>query len=144
MLSDNILSAPHIPFECGRGKLTILDIVFCDDKRDAIIGQIKDKCGKPIENALIVLYQNCRHKDHKDDEKGCKRDDSKPVSYEFSNKHGEFAFGPLCNDKEYFVRAWLSSPVKVEHECITFCDSCDCLKADCNKPGDRKFLDDLQ
>ena len=133
MSTDNI-TPTNSSSERERGKLTKLDIILCDEKNDAIVGQIKDRCGKAIPDALIILYQKC-HSGH----------DLNPVMFEFSSKCGEFAFGPLCRDKEYSVKAWLNSPVEIRHECVSFCERAGCLKADCGeKRREVKFIDDIE
>ena len=63
----------------------------------------------------------------------------KPVSHTFTDKDGEFVFGPLCPDKSYEVQIWVN---EVKH--VKLCAECNkhgrCLKGvkldDCDKHHD--------
>ena len=64
----------------------------------------------------------------------------KPVSHTFTDKDGEFVFGPLCPDKKYEIQIWVD---RVKH--VKVCAECGrhgkCLKGtklECKK----HFCDD--
>ena len=80
-----------------------LEITLPEDNRDLIYGVIKDCHGDPIENAAIKLVEVCYEYGEKE---------LKPVSHTFSDKQGEFVFGPLCPDREYTVQIWVD---RVKH-----------------------------
>lgn len=82
-----------------KGKQFDLEINLPEDNRNVIYGVIKDCYGDPVKDAVVKLIEVC----------GCER---KPVSHTFTDKEGEFVFGPLCPDKSYEVQIWAN---KVKH-----------------------------
>ena len=65
----------------------------------------------------------------------CGKEERKPVSHTFTDKHGEFVFGPLCPDKLYEIQIWVDQ-VKHAKVCATCEHEGDCLKGidiDCNQ-----------
>jgi len=99
------------------GKQFDLDITIPEDGRDVIYGIVRDCYKNPVCDAVVKLIEV---------EKGCK-EDRKPVSHTFTDKHGEFVFGPLCPRKFYAIEIWAN---KVEH--VKICAKCNregnCLK----------------
>ena len=99
------------------GKQFDLDITIPEDNRDVIYGIVIDCCKKPVCDAVVKLIEV---------DKYCK-EDRKPVSHTFTDKYGEFVFGPLCPDKLYTIEIWANT---VEH--IKICAKCNregkCLK----------------
>ncbi len=97
-----------------------LDINLPEDNRDLIYGIIKDLHGNPVEDAAIKLVEVCY------DFGG---EELKPVSHTFSDKQGEFVFGPLCPDKNYSLQIWVD---RVKH--VKICADCKkfgkCLKGE--------------
>ena len=69
------------------------------------------------------------------------------VIYNFTDKEGEFVFGPLCPGKEYALQIWVNDTKKIkicakchhEGKCLKGdkCDKCDCFiddhKENCDK-----------
>ena len=100
------------------GKEFDLDIVLANDHRDVIYGVVKDCFKEPVRNAVVKLVEV----EHKFGKK-----ELKPVSHTFTDKEGEFVFGPLCPGKKYSVQIWKDS---VKH--IKICAKCthegECLK----------------
>ena len=96
------------------GKQFDLEIVLPEDSRDVIYGVVKDCYQDPICNAVVKLIEVCG-------------DERKPVSHTFTDKDGEFVFGPLCPDKYYEVQVWVN---RVKH--VKLCARCKhdgkCLK----------------
>lgn len=87
------------------GKQYDLDITISKDNRTVIYGIVKDDCGDSIEDAVVKLVEvDC----------DCK-DERKPVSHTFTDKNGEFVFGPLCPDRYYSIEIWAN---KVKHSKI--------------------------
>ena len=109
------------------GKQYDLDIIVGEDGRDVIYGVVRDCCREPIKDAVVKLIEiDCRHG----------KEERKPITHTFTDKNGEFVFGPLCNNREYEIQIWANC---VKH--IKVCDMCkpegDCLKGEkieCKKP----------
>ena len=91
-----------------------LEINLPGDNRDVIFGVIKDCFKEPVEDAVVKLIEVTR-------EYG--KEERKPVSHTFTDKDGEFVFGPLCPDKNYEIQFWAN---KVKH-----CKQC----VECKKQG---------
>ena len=91
-----------------------LEINLPEDARDVIFGTIKDCFKEPVEDAVVKLIEVSR-------EDG--KEERKPVSHTFTDKDGEFVFGPLCPDKKYEIQFWAN---KVKH-----CKQC----VECKKQG---------
>lgn len=109
-----------------KGKQFDLEINIDEDRRNVIYGVVKDSCNEPVKDAVVKLIEVTKH-------------DREPVSHTFTNKDGEFVFGPLCPDKQYAINIWAS---KVEH--VKICKSCHkerkCLKGIdiyCDKPFEK-------
>lgn len=86
-----------------KGKQFDIDINLPEDERNVIFGVIKDCYKDPVEDAVVKLIEVCY-------EYG--KEIRKPVSHTFTDKHGEFVFGPLCPDKTYEILVWVN---KVRH-----------------------------
>lgn len=120
-----------------KGKQFDLDITLPEDNRDLIYGVIRDCHGDPVEDAAIKLIEVCYEYGEKI---------LKPVSHTFSDKQGEFVFGPLCPDREYSLQIWVD---RVKH--IKICVDCkkigkclkgeklDCPDKPCKEPCDPIF-----
>ena len=109
-----------------KGKQFDIEINLPEDNRNVIFGVIKDCFKDPVEDAVVKLIEVCR-------EYG--KEERKPVSHTFTDKDGEFVFGPLCPDKEYEIQFWAD---KVKH--VKICAECKhtgkCLKGiklDCDR-----------
>lgn len=97
-----------------KGKQFDLEITLPEDNRNVIYGIIKDCYKEPVEDAVVKLVEVCY-------EYG--KEERNPVSHTFTDKTGEFVFGPLCPDKKYEIQIWAD---KVKH-----CKQC----VDCKKHG---------
>lgn len=103
-----------------------LEAKLMEDNRAAFFGIVKDSYNEPIRDAVVKLIEVVK-------EYG--KEERRPVSHTFTDKEGEFVFGPLCPRKKYEIQIWAN---KVEH--VKFCEVCPhngkCLKGielDCNK-----------
>ncbi len=96
------------------GKQFDLEINLDEDCRNVIFGVIKDSCHEPVKDAVVKLIEVTKH-------------GRKPVSHTFTDKEGEFVFGPLCPDKKYAIDIWAN---RVEHVkiCKTIKKDRKCLK----------------
>ena len=92
-----------------KGKQYDLDITIPEDNRNVIYGIIRDCYKEPIEDAVVKLIEVCFEHGH---------EERKPVSHTFTDKDGEFVFGPLCPDKRYEVQVWVN---RVKH--VKICKS---------------------
>ena len=96
------------------GKQFDLDLKLPEDDRNVVYGIIRDSHGKPVTDAVVKLVEVCQ--DHR-----------KPVSHTFTDKEGEFVFGPLCPHKSYSIEIWVN---RVKH--VKICKTCNkegkCLK----------------
>lgn len=87
-----------------------LDVKLPEDNRQAIFGIIKDSYGEPLSDAVVKLIEI---------EKEFGREERKPVTHTFTDKAGQFVFGPLCPKKRYAIEIWAN---RVDH--IKICDIC--------------------
>ena len=96
------------------GKQFDLELKLPEDNRNVVYGLVKDNYGLPVCEAVVKLVE-------------VSDDDRKPVSHTFTDKEGEFVFGPLCPHKSYAIEIWAN---KVEH--VKICKVCNkdknCLK----------------
>jgi len=136
------------------GKQFDLDIVLPEDNRGVLFGTVKDCYKEPVKDAVVKLIEvDCE----------CGKEERKPVSHTFTDKNGEFVFGPLCPDKKYDLQIWVNKVkhVKVcskchrEGKCLKGVDlkKCDCFvgkkedldkckeKCDYKKDDDKKYDD---
>ena len=100
------------------GKQFDLDITLPEDNRDVIYGVVKNCFKEPVDNAVVKLVEV---------EFKYGKKEIKPVSHTFTDKHGEFVFGPLCDNRLYEVEIWVNN---VKHAKI--CTEChrkgECLR----------------
>jgi len=119
------------------GKQFDLNIKLPEDNRNVIYGIIKDKYGDPVSDAVVKLVEIVYD---------CCKEERRPVSHTFTDKEGEFVFGPLCEKKTYAIQIWANA-VKHCKICTEANRECKCLKGiklDCKpehipdcKPGCR-------
>ncbi len=107
-----------------------LDAVFKipQDNRGVIHGQVIDECNKPIEDAVVKLFEFDNKWDGKWD---CKKPECQkmhPLTHAFTDECGQFLFGPLCADKHYFIKIWVND-VCVAKDFVEFKRDCDCIKS---------------
>ena len=118
------------------GKQIDLDITLPEDNRDVIYGVVKNCFKEPVCDAVIKLVEIVY-------EHG--KEERRPVGHTFTNKDGEFVFGPLCPGKEYSLQVWVNNTKKVkvcakchhEGKCLKGekVEKCDCFIDDKpNKP----------
>ena len=115
------------------GKQFDVEIMLPEVNRHVIYGVIRDCYKEPICDAVVKLVEV---------EKDCDKEERKPVAHTFTDKDGEFVFGPLCPNKYYEILVWVN---KVHH--VKVCAKCKhegkCLKGvkmdQCDfKMGDKK------
>lgn len=68
------------------------------DPRPALLGSVIGDDGKPVESALIAVY-----------EAGGSTAPDTPVGSLYTDEFGQFAFGPLSPGKLYLVRVYKNS-----------------------------------
>ena len=120
---ENEKKKPHCPVVdvdgfIANGKQFDLDITLPTDNRDVIFGVIRNCFKEPVDNAVVKLIE-IEHKMGKEERK--------PVSHTFTDKDGEFVFGPLCPGKEYAIQIWVDDVKHVKICAKTFREG-KCLK----------------
>ena len=100
------------------GKQFDLDITLPEDNRDVIYGVVKNCFKEPVCNAVVKLVEV----DFKYGKK-----EIKPVSHTFTDKEGEFVFGPVCPDKKYAIQIW-KDDVKHIKLCVKTHTNAKCIK----------------
>ncbi len=100
------------------GKQFDLDITIPEDGRDVIYGVVRNCYKEPICDAVVKLIEVVYE---------CGKEEHRPVSHTFTDKDGEFVFGPLCSNRNYELEIWVN---KVKH--VKICAKCDC-DGDCLK-----------
>jgi len=133
---ENEKKKPHCPIVdvdgvIANGKQFDIDITLPHDNRDVIYGVIKNCFKEPVADAVVKLIEI----DYK-----MGKDERKPVSHTFTDKNGEFVFGPLCPGKEYAIQIWVDDVKHVKVCAKTFHEG-KCLKGlkldkcdECDKP----------
>ena len=100
------------------GKQFDLEINLPEDNRNVIYGVVKDCYGDPVCDAVVKLIEIVCD---------CGKEERRPVSHTFTDKEGEFVFGPLCANKFYAIEIWVDN---VKH--CKVCTNCKregkCLK----------------
>ena len=81
------------------GKQFDLDIVLPQDDRDVIYGIVRDCYKDPVADATVKLIEVSYDKG---------KEERKPVSHTFTDKDGEFVFGPLCPNRKYEIQIWVN------------------------------------
>lgn len=118
-----------------KGKQFDLDIVVPEDDRNVIYGVLKNRHGDPIKDAVVKLIEVVHEYGKRE---------KRPVSHTFTDKDGEFVFGPLCPDRKYEIQIWVD---RVKH--IKICkdshfEKRDCLKGirldDCDCDNDKEEI----
>lgn len=119
----------------SKGKQFDLDVTLPEDNRDVIYGVIKDFFKRPVSDAVVKLVEVV-YKDGKEERR--------PIGHTFTDKEGEFVFGPLCPDRHYALQIWSNDTknikicAKCNHEgkCLKGekCDKCDIFIGDDHKP----------
>ena len=118
------------------GKQFDLDITLPEDNRDVIYGVVKNCFKEPVDNAVVKLIEVvCEHG----------KEERRPIGHTFTDKEGEFVFGPLCPGREYALQIWVNDTKKIkicakchhEGKCLKGDkhDKCDCFldcKDDCH------------
>ena len=110
------------------GKQFDLEIVLPEDNRNVLFGIVKNCYKEPVKDAVVKLIEvNCE----------CGKEERNPVTHTFTDKNGEFVFGPLCPDKKYEIQIFVNRVkhvrvcAKTHHEgkCLKGVDltKCDCF-----------------
>ena len=90
---------------------------------------------EPVENAVVKLVEVVCDKG---------KDERRPIGHTFTDKEGEFVFGPLCPGKQYAIQIWVNDTKKIkicakchhEGKCLKGDkhDKCDCFLGEHEKP----------
>jgi len=125
----------------NKGKQFDLDITLPEDHRNVIYGIVKDCFKDPVQDAVVKLVEVVYDKG---------KEERRPVGHTFTDKEGEFVFGPLCPDKKYAIQIWVNETKQIkicskchhEGKCLKGKkeDKCDCFAED-NIPMPRSIED---
>ncbi len=120
------------------GKQFDLDITLPEDNRDVIYGVVKNCFKEPVCDAVVKLVEIVCD---------CGKEERKPIGHTFTDKEGEFVFGPLCPGRQYALQIWVNDTQKMK-----ICAKCHhegrCLKGarhekcDCFIGEDKEHCDD--
>ncbi|MBR2704713.1 MAG: carboxypeptidase regulatory-like domain-containing protein [Clostridia bacterium] len=102
-----IMPITHVDGFISSGKQYDIDIHLPEDNRSVIYGVIKDCYDEPVADAVVKLIEL---------ERNGKETERKPVTHTFTDKQGQFVFGPLCANKFYEIEIWAN---KVKHKKIS-------------------------
>ena len=110
------------------------NFIFRTNHIKEIIGAsaiIRDCFKEPICDAVVKLTEVAYD---------CGKEIRKPIGHTFTDKEGEFVFGPLCPDRHYAIQIWANATKKIK-----ICAKCHhegkCLKGDKHDKCDC-FIDD--
>ena len=81
------------------GKEFDLEIKLPEDNRNVIFGVVKNCYNEPIKDAVVKLIEVVYEYGKKE---------RRPVTHTFTDKEGEFVFGPLCPGKEYALEIFVN------------------------------------
>ena len=81
------------------GKQFDLEIKLPEDNRNVIFGIVKNCYNEPVEDAVVKLVEVVYD---------CGKIERRPVTHAFTDKGGEFVFGPLCPGKEYALEIFVN------------------------------------
>lgn len=114
----NICPIVDVDGVLASGKQFDLEIKLPEDNRTVIYGIVKDCYGEKVENAVVKLIEVVYNYG---------KEERRPVSHTFTDKEGEFVFGPLCANKNYAIQIWADT-VKHSKICIDCKHEGKCLK----------------
>lgn len=140
----NICPVLNVNGVLAAGKQFDLDITLPEDNRTVIYGIVKDCYQDPVCDAVVKLVEVVCE---------CGKEERRPVSHTFTDKNGEFVFGPLCANRLYEIEIWVDQVkhckicTKAERDgkCLKgvkldckkedckHCHKDDCHKDDCHK-----------
>ncbi len=147
----NVCPVVDVDGVIASGKQFDLDIRLPEDNRNVIYGVIKDCYGDPVADAVVKLIEVVYD---------CGKEERRPVSHTFTDKDGDFVFGPLCSNKCYAIEIWVDNvkhckictECKHEGKCLKGvkldckhdfkgCKPCEkpCEKP-CDKPCDKEYV----
>jgi len=119
------------------GKQYDIEVNLPEDNRNVIYGVIKDCYHEPVKDAVVKLVEVVCE---------CGEEERRPVSHTFTDKNGEFVFGPLCANKFYAIDIWVDNvkhckictDCKHEGKCLKGVElECPPCKECCEKPCDK-------
>ncbi len=129
-------------FEVKEREQLDVKIVMPREERGVVHGVVFDKYGRPIEDAVVKLFEVDFNDHFEKDGKPERRYELKPVTHAFTDEYGQFLFGPLCPKKKYSIKLWFND---VRCRCDVFRAHADrdCLKPCCyeHKDKDHKTSD---
>ena len=96
----NVCPVVDVDGVIASGKQFDLEIRHPEDNRNVIYGIVKDCYDDPVRDAVVKLVEVICD---------CGKEERRPVSHTFTDKEGEFVFGPLCANKVYAIQIWVDN-----------------------------------
>lgn len=96
----NVCPVVDVDGVIASGKQFDLEIRLPEDNRNVIYGIVKDCYDDPVCDAVVKLVEVICD---------CGKEERRPVSHTFTDKEGEFVFGPLCANKVYAIQIWVDN-----------------------------------
>lgn len=96
----NVCPVVDVDGVIASGKQFDLEIRLPEDNRNVIYGIVKDCYDDPVRDAVVKLVEVICD---------CGKEKRRPVSHTFTDKEGEFVFGPLCANKVYAIQIWVDN-----------------------------------
>jgi len=94
----NVCPVLNVDGILATGKQFDLEITLPEDNRSVIYGIVKDCYQDPVADAVVKLVEIVCE---------CGKEERRPVSHTFTDKNGEFVFGPLCSNRFYEIEIWV-------------------------------------
>ncbi len=94
----NVCPVLNVDGVLATGKQFDLDITLPEDNRSVIYGIVKNCYQEPVCDAVVKLVEVVCE---------CGKEERRPVSHTFTDKNGEFVFGPLCPNRFYEIEIWV-------------------------------------
>lgn len=127
------------------GKQFDLDITLPEDNRDVIYGVVKNCFKEPVRDAVVKLVEIIYD---------CGKEERRPIGHTFTDKEGEFVFGPLCPGKQYALQIWVNDTKKIkicakchhEGKCLkgSKMEKCDCFLGEKNEHCEKECERDCE
>ena len=127
------------------GKQFDLDITLPEDNRDVIYGVVKNCFKEPVRDAVVKLIEIFYD---------CGKEERRPIGHTFTDKEGEFVFGPLCPGKQYALQIWVNDTKKIkicakchhEGKCLKGSkkEKCDCFLGEKNEHCEKECERDCE
>lgn len=84
-------------------------IILPKESRSVLHGVVKNYRNCEVENAVVKVFEMVEH---------CGEYNLTPIGHTFTDKFGQFLFGPLCSGRHYVVKVWVND-VRIREIVVT-------------------------